>query len=252
MNHLFKPIFKSLLKQKSTLLLLGIALVPLLVIITSLFNTEFMQLGGADGSVSALDFIGAMVWTQHQFVFPLIILAYMATTLFYDEIQSGRLILFKDLARNKVLSAKRLSILTVFTIYFLLICITSTITYYLYVNQLNIASNTFLPATSEELQYVILELIGFFATELICLSLALTVSILLTSGYTILVTIFYLLMSMIAPDLAIIRFFFPTGYKTMAQTNSFGLLLVGIVFVTGICLVVNRLIARRMYSRLEF
>lgn len=252
MNYLMVPISKNLFRQKSAMLLLGITLFPLLIIAASFVNTNFMQLEGAEGSISGLGFISAILSTQHQFIFPFIILAYIAATTFYDEIKSGRLIIFKDAPKNSLLTTKRASVFALFALYFLLMCLTTTITYFAYINRLPIAAHTFLPASHKETQQLIVEVLGFFLTELIGLSVALTVSTILPSGYTILVTIFYQLLSMLAPGLASLRYFFPTGYKTLLGSMSFGVIIAVMFAVTAVCLFVSKMIAVKLFKQVEY
>lgn len=250
MNYLLKPISANLFRQKSTLLLLAIALFPLLIIVTSFVNTNFMQLDGANASISALDFVSAIISTQHQFIFPFIILAYIAANLFYDEIKSGRLMIFKDTSRSKLLNAKRLSIFLVFIAYFLLISVMCLVTYYVYIQSLPIATKTFFP--KDGTQQVIVEIFGFFLTELMGLSIALTVSIFLTSGYTILVTIFFQLITMLAPNLSSLRYVFPTGYKTLVDSISFPVIIIVMLAISAIFMLVSKAVALGIFKRIEY
>lgn len=252
MNYLLMPIQKNLLKQKASWLLLGISVFPLLLIVASFFNTNFMQLEGGSQTLSNLDFVAAIVYTQHQFIFPFIMLAFIAATLFFDEIKSGRLIIFKDTPRMAVLKTKRMAIFILFIMYFVLIITTATITYYVYIQQLPIATKTFAPLDRDELTRVSLEILGYFLTELIGLSIALTVSIKLTSGYTILVTIFYQIVSMLAPNLAILKYFFPNGYINMYGSMATQYLLIMMLVITGISLIVSKQVAKDMFKKIEY
>lgn len=252
MNYLLKPIQNNLFKQKSSWLLLSLSFFPFILILASLFDTNFMQLEGGAESLSVLEFISAIVYTQHQFIFPFIILAFIASTLFYDEIVSGRLILFKDIPRNKILNAKRAAVYILYLVYFISIMAVSVITYYVYIQQLPIASRTFLPVEKEELLTTVLELFGYFLTELIGLSLALTVSIKLTSGYTILVTIFYQILSILAPNLDTLRYFFPNGYVTLYQELATPYLVLLMLAVTVVSMVILKQLAKKMFREIEY
>ncbi len=252
MNYLLKPVLGNLFKQKAVYLLLGITLFPFLIIVASLIDTNFMQLTGNANSISILEFISAIVATQHQFIFPFIILAYLAANLFYDEIKSGRLILFKDTKRHKILSAKRAALFIVFLLYFALLCATVTVTYVAHLDHLAIATHTIFPASLLETQRVVLEILGYLFTELIALSLALTASTILTGGYTILIVIFYQLLSMLAPKLSTLRYFFPTGYKTLAESGDFAGNMLAICGILIVSLLISRWLAARIFKRIEY
>lgn len=252
MNYLLKPIQKNLLKQKASWLLLSISFFPFVLILASLFDTNFMQLEGLEQSLSALDFVSAIVYTQHQFIFPFIILAFIAATLFYDEIVSGRLIIFKDTAKNKVLNAKRVAVYLLYMMYFVSLIVTAIITYYVYIQKLPIASNTFFPLENEERIRIALEIFGYFLTELVGLSIALTVSIKLTSGYTILVTIFYQILSIVAPSLTTLKFFFPNGYIDFYQDIKIQYLVLIMIAVTFVSLLISKQLAKNIYIKIEY
>lgn len=252
MNFLLKPIQKNLLKQKTSWLLLALGLFPFILIVTSLFNTDFMQLEGMNQSLSALDFISAIIYTQHQFIFPFIILAFIASTLFYDEIKSGRLVIFKDKPRMNILKSKRMATFILFMMYFGLIILASTITYYIYIKTLPISTQTFLPLDNNQTKKLLLEICGYFLTELIGLSIALTVSIVLTSGYTILVTIFYQLLSMLAPNLNTLKYFFPNSYSDIYQSTNLIQVILIMLGITIISLTLSKQTAKILFKRIEY
>jgi len=252
MNFLLKPIQKNLLKQKTSWLLLAFSLFPFILIIASLFNTDFMQLKGMEKSLSCLDFISAIIYTQHQFIFPFIILAFIASTLFYDEIKSGRLIIFKDNSRTNILKSKRAALFILFIMYFGLIIFSSTITYFIYIKTLPIATQTFLPINNNDTNKILLEILGYFLTELIGLSIALTVSIVLTSGYTILVTIFYQLLSMLAPSLNTIKYVFPNSYSNIYDSNNLFIIISIMMGITFLSLLLSKQIAQILFKKIEY
>lgn len=252
MSYLLKPIQKNLLKQKASWLLLSISLFPLFLILASFFDTNFMQLEGAEQSLSALDFISAIVYTQHQFIFPFIILAFIASTLFYDEIVSGRLIIFKDTPKKKILNAKRVAVYVLYIVYFLSLIATATITYYIYIQKLPIASNSFFPLENDELIRISLEIFGYFLAELVGLSIALTVSIKLTSGYTILVTIFYQILSIVAPSLKTLKYLFPNGYIGLYKDIEIQYIVLIMLVITGLSLIISKQIAKKLFQEIEY
>lgn len=252
MNYLLKPVLRNLMKQKTTWLLFAISVFPLIIIVASFFDTNFMQLEGMNASISGMEFVAAIVFTQHQFIFPFIILAFIASTLFFDEIKSGRLIMFKDNPRKLILNAKRFSTIIVFTLYFLLISLSSLVTYFIYIKNLPIATGTLLPLENSEVTRILIEILGYFLTELVGLSLALTVSIFLTSGYTILVTIFYQLLSMLAPNLATLKYLFPSGYSNLHATFPAVSIVLGMLVVTITSVVFSKCIASYLFKKIEY
>lgn len=249
---MYRTVVKATLKQKSSLLLFLFGLFPLLMIVTQLFSTEFMQLQGPTGSVSLLGFIAAIVSTQRQMLLPIIILAFVSCTLFYEEIKSGRLYFYKDQSRNKILAAKRLSVITVYALYFIILLVATSLTYRMAIAPQAIASQTFLSANTGENMEYFMTLAGAFLDGLITIALALTLAIKLPAGYTILSAILFTLITLLSGSLKTIAYLVPSGYSNVLAGSSPLTILLVMVLVAGVYILVSTYIAKLTFSKIEY
>lgn len=221
--YLIKPLFKTLLKKRETLLALSFSVFPLVLLIVQLFKTNFMQLSAANGSMSCLGFFSAVLTVQLQITIPLIAMIYLITTYVHDEIKSGMMYLYKDIDRSKIINAKVISLLLVYILYFSFTFIFSTITYLLYVNHQAYSSHTFLPVTTSDMHYVVLSILSTICVSLICIFLAFALSVKFSNGLTMLVTIVWALFSFIASKLSLLEFIFPNAYTVFENHLGFSI-----------------------------
>ena len=99
MKQVFTPIYKSIRKRREIAAFLFCSLYPLLASAVSLFQTGLKSM--AHGRrLSFLEYWSVNVQTQWQLAIPILLLAYAVTTVFYTEIHSGILFLYKDLEKR--------------------------------------------------------------------------------------------------------------------------------------------------------
>ncbi|WP_233643553.1 hypothetical protein [Staphylococcus haemolyticus] len=93
---MFKFIFMYVFKIRATWLLLILGLYPLLIFLAQFLNSNFLSLSASQaGSVSFLETFIAIYDTQQKSMLSLIIVAYLASILFYNEISTSRLLFSK-------------------------------------------------------------------------------------------------------------------------------------------------------------
>ncbi|MDR0921633.1 MAG: hypothetical protein LBM95_04530 [Lactobacillales bacterium] len=252
MNNLTFLTFKNLLKKKETIVYFVFALFPFLLIIVDLFDTNFMQLSAPDNSLSCLGFIGAVMTVQHQLVLPLIILIYLVSTTFYTEITNGILFLYKDMNRRKILNAKIFSLIGVYISYVGILFLSSLVTYYAYLKNLSYTSGTFLPLKAIDIQDALLEILGIVFVGLLCILLATTLSLNFSSGFTMLGTVLFLLLSSIAPKLTMLKYFFPNGYEVQIDTIGFIPAILGTLIVFIVYAVFMYGYANKKFKKVEY
>lgn len=207
--YLYRSMLYEILKLKAVRVYLGLGLFPLLPLVLSFIKTGFFQFSGENASMSAFAMITGMIYTQFQFVLPMIILAYMANCVFYEEIKYGRILVFKDQSRRKILGAKWGALFTVFWMYYGLICLSSLVTYYVYLIHKPVASGLLFSASDLS---SVKTVVAYCLTSAVAAALVFCASLRLSNGYTILLMISYLLFAMIATRFHLIRYAFPTGY----------------------------------------
>ncbi|MBM7714030.1 hypothetical protein MHB50_01500 [Siminovitchia sp. FSL H7-0308] len=247
MNKLFPPVFSNTLKMKSSLLYFAFGLFPMILIIISLINTNFMQLTGEPGSLSALEFFVSTSVVQHNAVLPLIIIAYIASTLFFTEIDKGTLFLYKDLNRTSILNAKWFSLLSLYLIYLIILFVSSIIVYYVHLTQFDYTSGNFFPASMADFGYALIEFLGVFFIDLLFIQVVTALSINFSTGYAIFGGIVFFIITGTAPMLSTLKYFFPNGYLSLVGSTHMGIL-VGLV----ICIFIIYSTLLYFYSKIKF
>ncbi|SUM64225.1 membrane protein [Staphylococcus hominis] len=247
---LYKSIFRNLILKKSVWLFLAIALYPLLILIMSLLPTNFMQLGGEKNGLYGLDFFNATLGTQYQFVLPLILMTYFISTMFYEEFASGRLIFFKDINRTKLLNNKLMALITIYTIYFIILFIATELLFFTYLTHFDYAANSFLPQANDVIKEDVLSIVSTILITYISVFFGIMLSMKLSTGFTILGVIFSFIIITISPMVRGLNFFFPNGYIYNNQSLWLNLLIM-IVLTIVYCLIFY-IISVRTFKKLEY
>lgn len=220
MNYLTLPIIKNTLKRKQAIICIGFAVYPLLLIVTSMIDTRFMQFGGEAGAISCIEFFSAVEYSQFQLTLPILAFLYLIHTSFYEENHNGTLFLYKDIQRSKLLNAKIFAILIVYFIYFVSTFVASVITYYVTVIHMPVASHTFFPKDHETLIYVLISILGIFLMYCIDLLFGIMLSMKYSAGLTLIAGLLLTFTSFIAPMLNSVKYIFPTSYASMMKDFS--------------------------------
>lgn len=125
---MFQPIFTTIFKRRDTAIFLAFSSLPLLVSLAAhagvslTFNQQSMK--------SFLSYLTAMLDFQLNIFLPMLIFAFVVASVFREDIESGRLFLFKDLPKRSIFSAKMGSLFAVYGLYLLLTVLFSAISYF--------------------------------------------------------------------------------------------------------------------------
>ncbi|HHB2989068.1 hypothetical protein ACO2FA_12525 [Staphylococcus warneri] len=248
----FQPILQNLLKMKVSWLYLFFGLFPLILFIVAFFNTNFMQISGEKNSLSFIEFFSSVFVIQNNAVIPLIILTYIIGLKFYSEKEKGQLYFYKDLSRNGIFNSKLLSIITLYIMFVIVLFLSSLFLYYFHITSMDLASNEFWPKTNSDLQYVLIEFFGVLFLQIMCIFLAVLLSINLPNGYTILGVLAFFIVSSIAPFLKSLKYIFPNGYQEKLTSQNFN----GIFFIITLIFIIYTLIfyiiSIYQYKKMEF
>ncbi|HFI0327192.1 TPA: hypothetical protein ACGO3U_002042 [Streptococcus suis] len=123
--NLFPSVFQSVFKRRDVNILLAFAFLPLLVSSLAGIGAQI----NTDVASSWLSFIVSALELQFQLVLPALIMGFIASSVFRDEIGSGILFLYKDIKKSSILHAKLLSLFAVYLIYFLGTVLIASLTY---------------------------------------------------------------------------------------------------------------------------
>lgn len=243
---------RNLLKSRECAIYCLIALFPLLLLVVGLMRTNFMQLSAPRGSLSMVSFYGAALSIQNQMVLPSVVIIYLATVTFRTEIDNGLLFLYKDVGRGRVFAAKTWALLGVYGCYVAVLFASSALTYVTYVVRQPYASGTFLPRSGGDLRYAGVEILGNLLVGILVVLLAEALSVLTSSGVTMLVAVLFLLVSVMAPNLRLLRWLLPNGYVGMADNLPWAAAFGGMVLTFLAFAAAFLVVGRRAFCRLEF
>lgn len=230
MFSLLKSSLKTSFARKETYIFLAFSLFPLMIILVSLFKTNFMQLSATKGSMDCITFFEAMTYSQFQLTLPLIVIIYLAATSVHDEIKEGIVYIYKDISRDKVINSKILSLLLIYALYVGLTFVFSVITYYVNIIRMPYASKTFLPTTTSNLVYALFTIIAVVLTVILIIVLSVALATKFNNGVTILVSVIFTLVNFITPQLQLIKYIFQISYanfyEKMGSVNALLIMLV--------------------------
>ncbi|MBI5974951.1 hypothetical protein [Staphylococcus canis] len=248
----FQPIFKNLLKMKASWLYLAFGLFPLILFIVALFNTNFMQLSGEKHSLSFLEFFSSVFVIQNNAVIPLVILTYIIGLNFYSEKVKGQMYFYKDLPRVQLCNSKILALILLYFLFIVVLFICALILYLFHINHMELSAHQFLPQTQSDLQYVIIEFFGTFFVQILCILLAVLLSIHFPNGYTILGVLGFFIVSSIAPFLKSLKFIFPNGYQEQLVHHQFSSIFLIITVIFLIYALIFYAISIYQFKKLEY
>lgn len=252
MQGLCFPVMKTLYKKKESKICLLFSLLPLMLIITSILPSNFMQLNGDVGSMSCMEFFEAVLNVQFQMVLPSIAFMHLITIYIHDDIKNGCMYLYKDIPRKKVYLCKTMSLLTLYIVYFVCTFITSVFTYYVYVIKQPYASGTFFPLGLMDTQYITVSIVGIMLAFVISIMLVVVLSLFFNNSMTLIIGILFVLFNSIASLVEKINILFPTGYASQIEKNGFIPSILGMLFISIIYIAVIGLVGKYKIKRIEF
>lgn len=219
MNFLFRPIFLNAIKMKSVWLYWVLGLMPFLVVIAMSINSNFLQISGETGTLSGLEFFSMIFGILHNMLFPTIVLAFIASKLFYDELNSGIIFMYKDINRNNILISKWTSLFFIQFIFLFILFVSSIIVYFTFLDSYAFSSGDLMPI-SKYMAATIVPSLTLYFIEVLTINFVILFSLHFSTGFTIFGVILFLLFTTIAPQLQKAKYILPTGYDE--QINSMG------------------------------
>ena len=211
MKKLFVPIFLNTIKMKSVWLYWIFGLIPFVVMIAMSINSNFLQISGEKGTLSALEFFSMVFGILHNLIIPSIVLAFIVSKLFYEELHSGIIFMYKDINRNSILNSKWLSLFLVQLIFLFILFLSSIIVYFVYLKGFDFSSGQFLPI-SKYLATTLVPTLTLYLVEILTINFAILISLYLSTGFTIVATLVFLFFITIGSMLNTAKYVIPTGY----------------------------------------
>lgn len=243
---LFPSVFHSVFKRRDVGILMLFAFLPL---VGSALNGISDQQLRQDFYGSFLNFWTGNLETQYQLVFPALIIGFIVSSVFREEIASGQLFLYKDLKRSRILHAKLLSLLAVYGIYWLATWLITLLIYLLTVVP-QLEGVSILP--SQGLGQQVLQLLTITSLHLILILLVAAVSIKRTTLQAVLTGVFFNVVAQTAPLLNGFRYTFPNSYPRLLDRLSFSSALLISLGFSLLYMALAYWSARRTFNRIEF
>ena len=220
MKKTFKPIFFNTIKMKSVWLYWLFGLVPFIVMIAMSINSNFLQISGEKGTLSALEFFSMIFGIVHNLILPSIVLAFIVSKLFYEELHSGLIFMYKDINRNSILNSKWLTLFLIQLFFIFILFLSSIIVYFMYLKNFDFSSGHFLPIY-KYLSITLVPTLTLYLIELLTINFAILFSLYLPTGFTIVTTLVFLFFITIGSMLKTVKFIIPTGYDDSINTVSY-------------------------------
>lgn len=242
---LFSSVFVSVFKRRDVNILLAFMILPILTpSLTGLAEGQSNQ--NVYGSL--FSFFGAAIETQYQLVLPALIIGFIVSSVFRNEISSGIMFLYKDIKRSSIFNAKLFSLFAVYGIYWLGTFTATLGTYLVYV----VPRNGFQILPNAAAGQLILQIITISALHLILITLIAMVSIKKSTLVSVLAGVFFMLVAQVAPLLNGFRYVFPNTYPRLLDQLSFSTALIISMSISLLYFGLNYLSARKFFNKIEY
>lgn len=232
MSVLFKAIFFNTIKMRSVWLYWILGLMPFIVAIAMSINSSFLQISGETGTLSGLEFFSMIYGVLHNMLFPTIVLAFIISKLFYDELNSGLIFMYKDINKYQILLSKFFSLLCIQLIYILILFLSSVIIYFTFISNYEFSSGHLMPI-DKYMAATIVPTLTLYFIEVLTINFSILFSLHFSTGITIFGIIFFILFTTLAPMLDKAKYIVPNGYDEQISSIGAGnvLLLSFVVFL---------------------
>lgn len=249
---MFKHILNYTFKLKTTWFLVLISFYPLLIFLSDLLGSNFLTLESEKpSSVNYLVLLLAAYDTQLKMLLPLILFGMIACQLYYDEINSGRLLFFKDQNRRKIFNQKLLSIIITFIFSLISIIIATIIVYLFYANHHAYSSHSILLGDRLYDLEIILQLIATILTALILLFLGVMVATKFNNSITIVVIILGFAIDKVT-GMSNKFHFLPSHFTHLEKVGDFNYQLILMIILTLLYIIIFYTIALISFKRTQY
>lgn len=248
---MFSAIFTSTIKRRDVALLMCFSILPLLTPFL-MGNQDFETMSKSDFTSSLLSFMSGALDTQYKLIIPTLIMGFIVSSVFRDEIDTGIMFLYKDIKRKDIFNLKLKSLCLVYIGYFILSLLASVLAYYgLVVPKWQLNPSLF-PKDLLSVEQGILSILSTVLLNIITIYVVSLVSIKYKTLAAVLSGVFLTLLAMIAPMLSFMKYVFPNGYLDLRDENTFLVSLFSILGLSFAYLSVTYLLAKHRFENIEF
>lgn len=248
---MFLAIFKSIFKRRDVGILFGFSLLPL---VTPFFmgnqNIDTMATNGFTSSL--FSFLVGALDTQYKLIIPTLVIAFIVSSIFRDEIETGIMFLYKDINRSYIFKAKMNGLFLLYFLYLVLSLIIGVVTYYVVLIPKYNLPIRLLPAGSLSFEKDLMVLLTTIALNLITITLIAWIAISKKTLVAVLYGTLFTLLSMIAPMLKSFRYVYPNSYAELIKTLSFGKAFLIAAILSIVYFSMTYLLAKNKFKKIEF
>ncbi|MFC3928291.1 hypothetical protein ACVR05_06885 [Streptococcus caprae] len=242
---LFSAIFTSVFKRRDVKILLAFMVLPILGPALSGVSESQLDL---DIYGNFLSFMTSSLDLQFQLVLPALIMGFIVSSVFQEEIATGILFLYKDINRKRILKAKLQSLYLVYALYWLGTVVVSMLVYLVYV--VPKAGFHFLP--TDNLTQLVLQNISNICLNLILITLIAAVSIKKKTLMAVLLGVLFNCVALTAPLLNGFRYVFPNTYPRLLDKIPFPVALAMSLGISLLYLALAYVKAHQNFKKIEF
>lgn len=248
---MFLAIFKSIFKRRDVGILLGFSLLPL---VTPFFmGNQNIDTMSTDGFTSNLfSFLVGALDTQYKLIIPTLIMAFIVSSVFRDEIDNGIMFLYKDINRGHIFKAKMNGLFLLYGIYLVLSSFVGVVTYYVILIPKYDLQIRIIPSSTLDFEKDLIVLLTTITLNLITISLIAWIAISKKTLVAVLYGTLFTLLSMIAPMLKTFRYVYPNSYAELVKELSFGRTFMIATILSIVYFSILYLLAKRKFKRIEF
>lgn len=252
MKTLFQPILVNTFRKKSVWLFWSFALSPFVVMIAMSVNSSFLQISGDTATLSGLEFFSMFYGVLHNSTLPMIVLAFIISSMFYEEINDGILFMFKDISKTKILLTKWLTLFIMHAIFIVILFISTMVVYFTFLTNFNFTSGALFQVGHNDFAMILVPTLGIYFIEMITIMIAIALSIRFSTGWTILGTLIFVLFTSIAPLLKAAKYLVPNGYEEMVGEVSLATIVIIASLIFLMYCFVSLFYSLYQYKRIEY
>ncbi|MBT1172182.1 hypothetical protein JS528_02165 [Bifidobacterium sp. MA2] len=246
------PMFANLIRTREAAILLALACFILVLPIVNLFDSDFMRVSGAAGSVGLLDFLAGEFDVQRMLMLPMVVMIYLVADAIRTPIATGRMFLYKDLSRAVIIDAKILALAGVYALYMALQTAVTSGVYFLYITRFDYASGALLPGDARSVAADVVSIVGVLCADLVTMLVAAALATRFRTGIVMFGSILWLCLCATLPQLPAARYAVPGGYARLLPDLGLPLAMASMLVLTAAYVAGLYVYARRRFSRIEY
>lgn len=247
MRRFFFPIFKSIWNRREVKFLMAFSFLPLIVpLLTNSPDMETFYV--AKSSASLFTFIIVVLQSQYKLVLPTLIFSYIIYLTLRDEFSSGTMFLYKDLRKSVIFNTKVISLCLLYLLYLVVSLLASVFIFYLFLN----TSDQIFSSNPSLFGQELVSFLAIIMLNIVAVFITIAFSMYANRAATIVMSIFFVLLSVIAPRLQLLQYVFPNGYVNTISTVGIGISIFIALSISLTYILSSYVIAYRKFIEIEF